>query len=228
MNHSEYKRLTIQLETFTEYLEHVIDGINTGQQGPQFWSYRAYCLDCHDTIPELINELEDGIVEDCQTTRSQGLNKTPDQRRLYKALASTVRLVEDEKTTVFKCQYTYLAKCCWDVIKQFNYYFPKDEKPGPADRSAKVKEFAKTLVKTSEYKKAVEDGKITEPFTWNGTQKELADWLSNIVGTKMVAEKLQPQWSKADKLFSAMGVHGKMLTMTNKKLSEAYRDRDRY
>ena len=49
----------------------------------------------------------------------------------------------------------------------------------PAMTTATGNAFVDRLKSSDAYKKAIEDGTITAPFTWNGTIKDLAYWLLN-------------------------------------------------
>ena len=94
-----------------------------------------------------------------------------------------------------------------------------EDNPKPCALKDNVKKFAERLMQLDAYKKAVNDGKIKEPFIWTGTKVDLARWLSLLVPQLPSGSC---DWSHVDNIFT---INGK--NITSKSLAKALSKTDR-
>lgn len=87
-----------------------------------------------------------------------------------------------------------------------------EDKPKLDTPKGKVEKFAECLKQLTEYKKAVQDGQIIEPFIWTGTKVDLARWLSPLITQKGYGEQKVNDWQEVDNLFE---IRGKKISATD-------------
>ena len=142
---------------------------------------------------KIMNDCIDGWVESNQARADQGHPVTADDRALYEAMAGFMSATEKAIKGVGR-QYIPLRSRCRSWMDQATGWFPE-----------LYPELIRRILNDDHYIKAVEDGRITSRFTWNGTIKELAVWIDdNCFVSDPLAFKVsghRNEWSLLDCVF---------------------------
>lgn len=213
MKHSDYTDLTRRLALFAQHA----DGFRTALTD---W----FAVDEHGNIvssptPESINgsrlphrlqiwrsigeadtqisrwmdEWVDGWNETNQERADKDLGPTADDRALYDAMVAFVSAT-DTPVDGWGILYEETRKRCGAWMDQAVEWFPQ-----------LISAYARELLQSEYYKQAVDDGRITPPFTWNKSIKDLAVWLSTERMTKTIGRTSNNDWKSVDGLFRING-----------------------
>lgn len=130
-----------------------------------------------------MDSLLDEFVDDNQARADRGLAITDPCRALFNAMSRFLDATDAPINGAARL-YDDVRIRCQDWRGRLITWFPNigtttgiDMKP--AMTTATGNAFVDRLKSSDAYNKAIEDGTITAPSTWNGTIKDLADWLLN-------------------------------------------------
>ena len=145
-----------------------------------------------------------------QGRADQGLPPTADTRELFQAMDGFMSVTETP-TRGIAGLYTKVRSRCRAWLDQATEWFPE-----------LWPEHIRKLLDSPDYKKAVKFEQITPPFTWNGTIKELAEWLDDsmlVARPKVdtITERTH-DWALYDGVFLKKG-----RPITAKQLQEAFK-----
>ena len=153
---------------------------------------------------ELMAGTVDGWTEENQARADQGLGATADVRELYSAMADFMVATEPPVPGAGSL-YVRIREKVRAWMDQAVEWFPVDLNPPT---------FHRELLAHEDYKKAVENGRITPPFTWNESLKELAEWLDD---TDLLSRpkttsfgRTSNNWMLVDGIFQIRGKDGKV------------------
>lgn len=237
MNHSDYKNLTGRLAFITREADRTrllltmpltVDGdgniVATSTPDPDgktFYANRnAIWLGIQtvdNDIAGLMDSLVDGFVEANQHRADQGNPVTADTRALHQAMAGFMSATSTPVPR-WGVLYDKTRKRTGEWMGQMVSWFPDLYPP-----------FIRGLLKDEYYKKAIRDGLIAPPFTWNGSIKDLAVWLDDnkivseiepykVSGGEPMGEKTIHKWKEVDKVFFCKGK-----AVTAKQLQDAFK-----
>lgn len=173
----------------------------------KYFDIRLFQLDSTQREVDAINELMAAwFSEYFESIQKPAVANCPDMVKLVDAMRAfreTASVPIPGMAGLFAATFEH----CGRWLDHYEHFNQCRNKPRPKpDKEKRVREFADKLVKSKEYNQAVEDGIITEPFDWNGSLRDLVDWLQRgIIPTRMVSGAMQCQWTYADNLFSING-----------------------
>lgn len=155
-------------------------------------------------ISRWMDEWVDGWNETNQERADKDLGPTADDRALYDAMVAFVSAT-DTPVDGWGVLYEETRKRCRAWMDQAVEWFPVALNPPT---------FHRELLAHEDYKKAVENGRITPPFTWNESLKELAEWLDD---TDLLSRpkttsfgRTSNNWMLVDGIFQIRGKEGKV------------------
>ena len=130
-----------------------------------------------------------------------------DWKLLYKPIKETIETISsflpDKNWGDIQCDIFERAKEI--KVRHESSSIETEDNPKPCALKDNVKKFAERLMQLDAYEKAVNDGKIKEPFIWTGTKVDLARWLSPLISQKDYGELKVNNWQDAGNLFEING-----------------------
>lgn len=120
-------------------------------------------------------------------------------RAVLLQLSGWYSLPEETSRSVINC-HRYLLE-----VAEKSGNIETEDKPKLDTPKGNVERFAERLKQLTEYKKAIQDGQIIEPYIWTGTKVDLARWLSPLISQKDYGELKVNNWQEAGNLFEING-----------------------
>lgn len=179
-------------------------------------------------IARMMDSCLDGFVDENQVRADKGLAMTDPCRALFNAMSRFLNATVTPIDGAPRLYHDVRARCR-DWYSRLLTWFP-DIDPNQAGKQTRLATtdptaipgnpaFVRRLMNSDAYKKAIADGDITHPVTWNRTIKGLAIWLSESglldqqPKIDNVTEKTT-KWKFADGVFI---IAGKAVTATQLK-----------
>lgn len=209
MTHSEYVRLTGIFKRWAYATTTVFPQLAKADQGPTIQAVRQEDKKVSDEMDRLV----DSYVAENQARTDEGQKPTADLNALVEAMRGFLSAT-DSPVLLLNVNFDETRKRVREWLDLAEGLFPVLLPP-----------FLRKLRESQDYELAVVGGRITPPYEWNGTIKDLAVWLELLVsepktdgnGNPQVAGK-KHNWAVADQVFTIGGV-----PVTARQLADAYK-----
>lgn len=206
MTHSEYVRLT---GIFKRWADATTAFPQLAKAGPIIQAVRQE----DKKVSERMDQLVDSYVAENQARADEGQKPTVDLYALVEAMRGFLSAT-DSPVLWLNVNFDETRKRVGEWLGLAEGLFPVLLPP-----------FLRELRESLAYEMAVAKGRITPPYTWNGTIKELALWLEQLVSEPKTDENgntlpvgKKHNWAVADQVFTIGGV-----PVTARQLADAYK-----
>ena len=222
MQYTHYLHIIDALETFTEdfviwadihsesyCIEDVKHRINTylvlfGDPGDEYNCKQLFytMIDYHSqTVVRVLSDYMGEFYDGNQERVDRRLAPTPGLISLYNVMIEYINVYGRLYSNSFAYFERGIADICDKWIKQIYIWYPRINDASETAFKNDIDRFKETLVTKEAYKRAVKEGLITEPFTWNDSIADLSMWLSDIIPKDSIEGKTRYLWRYADNVF---------------------------